>query len=53
MAFPVGTWVWLVSWSHVSCRQMLFGEVLMSKTIASFSLQGILKDLTNKLLWEC
>ena len=53
MAVPFSACVLLVSWSHISCREMLFGEVLMPKTIVLFCVRRILKELTNKVLREC
>jgi hypothetical protein len=53
MAVQFGTCILLVSWSHLWCREMLFGEVFKPKTIVSLSVRGILKGIRNKLLWEC
>jgi hypothetical protein len=54
MVVPFGPCVLLVSWSLISCREMLFGEeVLMPKTIVSFSVLGILEEFTNILMREC
>ena len=49
MAVPVDTCVLFVSWSHISSRGKLFREVLMPKTIISFSVRGTRKEITNTL----